>query len=277
VEPPAHLGNRNDVIDNSGSMLGRREKVVRAALAFVGASHAEDELFVINFNEKVQGSDRERSRPRSGLRVAQRVFLWLGLAILASAGGTAVYADIAQRFESWRFDRDAAAANSTAREEEAVELEEGDPIGRLLIPRIGISVMVLQGIEDATLIAGAGHVPGTPSPGGHGNVVIAAHRDTFFRKLEGIRPGDRIRIATWRHVYEYVVESMETVDPEDTRVMESRDGSELTLITCYPFYFVGSAPKRFIVHARPLAGSARFDIRAHRRRPDARANSESDS
>jgi sortase A len=188
------------------------------------------------------------------LRVAQRLFLWLGLAAVAGAGGTAVYADISQRYQSWKFDRQVAAPRAMAIVDDAVDLREGDPVGRLEIPRIGISVMVLQGTEDATLIAGAGHVPGTRSPGANGNVVIAAHRDTFFRKLEGIRRGDRIRIATIRQTYEYVVDSTETVDPEDTRVMESRERSELTLITCYPFYFVGAAPKRFIVHARPLSG-----------------------
>ena len=104
--------------------------------------------------------------------------------------------------------------------------------------------------QPGTLIAGAGHVPGTLLPGG--NVVIAAHRDTFFRKLEGILPGDRVQVATLRRTYEYVVSSSEVVDPEDTQVMESRACRELTLITCYPFYFVGAAPKRFIVHARPL-------------------------
>jgi sortase A len=126
-------------------------------------------------------------------------------------------------------------------------------MGRLEIPSIGISVMVLHGTEDATLAIGAGHVPGTPSPGGDGNLVIAAHRDTFFRRLDGIRPGDRLRILTLGHTYDYVVLSTETVDPEDTRVMESHGRLELTLITCYPFHFVGAAPKRFIVHAEPLS------------------------
>lgn len=191
-------------------------------------------------------------RPRV-LRGVRRLFLWLGFAAIAGAGGTAVYADISQRYQSWKFDHEVAAPAAMAIGEAAGDLKEGDRIGRLEIPRIGISVMVLQGTEEATLIAGAGHVPGTPSPGGDGNVVIAAHRDTFFRKLEAIEPGDGIRITTIRGTYDYVVDSMETVDPDDTSVMESRDRSELTLITCYPFYFVGSAPKRFIVHARPLA------------------------
>ena len=86
---------------------------------------------------------------------------------------------------------------------------------------------------------------------GDGNSAIAGHRDTFFRKLEGIRAGDRIRFSTVNRTAEFVVDSTEIVEPEDTEVMESRGYPELTLITCYPFYFVGSAPHRFIVHAHP--------------------------
>jgi sortase A len=211
------------------------------------------------------------------LRFAHRLFLWLGVAILVYAGGTAAYAVFYQRYESWKFER--ALVTGTARNlerggvsaiarnlehevavpevvkaamaEEAAGLREGDVVGKLEVHRLGISVIVLQGIANDTLIVGAGHVPGTPLPGAEGNVAIAAHRDTFFRKLEGIMAGDRIQFATVRGTYEYVVDSTETVDPEDTQVMESRARPELTLITCYPFYFVGAAPKRFIVHAQP--------------------------
>ncbi len=188
------------------------------------------------------------------LRFAQRLFLWLGVAALSYAGGTAAYAGIYQRYQLWKFQQEAAELKviKSAIVEKTVDLREGDPVGKLEVPRIGISVIVLQGMERGTLIAGAGHVPGTPLPGAEGNVVIAAHRDTFFRKLEGILPGDRVQVATLRRTYEYVVSSSEVVDPEDIQVMESRARRELTLITCYPFYFVGPAPKRFIVHARPL-------------------------
>ena len=183
----------------------------------------------------------------SALRFAQRLFLWLGVAALAYAGATAAYAGIYQQYQSWKFAQQVAAVVV----EEAPDPQEGDVLGKLEIPRIGISVMFLQGTGEKTLVLGAGHVPGTPSPGGDGNVVIAAHRDTFFRKLEAIQSGDRIQVATVRRTYEYVVDFTEIVDPEDTRAMESRDRQELTLITCFPFYFVGAAPKRFVVHARP--------------------------
>ena len=201
----------------------------------------------------------------SVLRFAQRLFLSIGVAALAYASGTAASADIYQRYESWKFERARIGAIPLDLEqarggpeikaaivEQAVDLREGDLVGRLEIPRIGISVIVLQGIEQDTLTIGAGHVPGTPLPGAAGNVAIAAHRDTFFRKLEAIRPGDSIQFATVLRTYGYIVDSTEIVDPDNTQVMESRARPELTLITCYPFYFIGAAPKRFIVHARPL-------------------------
>lgn len=223
------------------------------------------------------------------LRFAHRLFLWFGLATLVYAGGTAAYAVVYQRYQSWKFERALVTAtarnlertrvSATARDleddatapevvkaavaEEASGLREGEVVGKLEVPRIGISVMVLQGIANDTLIVGAGHVPGTPLPGADGNVAIAAHRDTFFRKLGWIMVGDRIRFATVRGTYEYVVDSTETVDPEDTQVMESRARSELTLITCYPFYFVGAAPKRFIVHAQP-SSDKRLGMQAQR-------------
>jgi len=188
----------------------------------------------------------------AALRFTRRFLVGLGLGVVVCVGGTVAYGSLSQRYRSWKFDREVAAPAVAATGEAAVALREGDLVGRLEIPRIGLSVMVFQGTGEVTLIRGAGHVPGTPSPGADGNVVIAAHRDTFFRKLEGIRAGDRIRIATVGHTFEYVVASTETVEPEETRVMESRGRSELTLITCYPFHFVGAAPHRFIVHARPL-------------------------
>jgi sortase A len=186
---------------------------------------------------------------------AQRLFLGIGVVMLSYAGGTAAYASIYQRYQSWQFEQDVTASIASSQEDivdEVIDLREGDLIGKLEVPRIGISVMIHHGMDEATLTLGAGHVPATPLPGADGNVVIAAHRDTFFRKLEGVLPGDSIRVSTVRQTYQYVVDSTEIVDPEDTRVMESRARPELTLITCYPFYFVGSAPKRFIVHARPL-------------------------
>jgi sortase A len=204
--------------------------------------HSQQAIHEVNLNSSL-------------LRFGQRLFLSFGLALLAYAGGSIAYAGIYQRYQSWAFEEQRTTALTTNKAvdlDEAVELHEGQLVGKLQIPQVGISVMVLQGVEEQALLTGAGHVPGTPSPGSTGNVVIAAHRDTFFRKLESILPGNRIQLTTIQRTYEYVVQSTEIVAPEDTRVMESRAISELTLITCYPFYYVGSAPKRFVVHALPL-------------------------
>jgi sortase A len=188
---------------------------------------------------------------------------------LICAGGTAAYSAVYQQYQSWKFERAVVRAKAQNMPQHAAApkrgeapllqepagLREGDVVGNLHIPRIGLSVIILQGVETGSLILGAGHVPGTPLPGSDGNVAIAAHRDTFFRRLNAILVDDRIQFATVHGTYDYVVDSTEIVDPGDTRVMESRGRSELTLITCYPFYFIGSAPKRFVVHARPITSA----------------------
>jgi sortase A len=201
---------------------------------------------------------------RSVLRRTQQALVWFGVAALMYVGSTVSYAEIAQRYQAWKFDRVMANGPVTAvSPSDATELHEGDLIGRLRIERLGLSVMVLHGVEPATLVAGAGHVPGTPLPGVAGNVSIAAHRDTFFRALKGIVPGDRIQVTTERGNYAYRVEGTDIVGPDETWVMESRDRPELTLITCYPFDFIGAAPRRFIVHARLLQWAPATDATLH--------------
>ena len=177
-------------------------------------------------------------------RWTERFFLWLGVAALALAGGTAAYASLYQRYQLRQFERRVAPAHDVA-----LVLSDGDVVGRLDAPRIGLSLMVFQGVGEGVLTFGAGHVPGTALPGAVGNIAIAAHRDTFFRKLKGIRPGDAITVTTRSQAYDFIVDSTEVVGPEETRVLESSGRSELTLITCHPFSFVGAAPNRFIVHA----------------------------
>ena len=123
-------------------------------------------------------------------------------------------------------------------------------IGRLEIPRVNVSVIVLEGADSSVLDVAAGHIPGTALPGLSGNVGIAAHRDTFFRSLREIRVQDRLSFRTAAGIFQYAVESTEVVEPSDTGVLRQNAGEELTLVTCYPFNYIGSAPKRFIVHAR---------------------------
>ena len=123
-------------------------------------------------------------------------------------------------------------------------------IGRLAIPRLNLSAVVLEGDDDAALRFGAGHIPGTSFPAQPGNMGIAAHRDTVFRRLHNIAIRDVIQITTPEGSYHYRVTSTEIVRPQDTGVLDSSTGEELTLVTCYPFSYIGPAPLRFIVHAR---------------------------
>lgn len=121
--------------------------------------------------------------------------------------------------------------------------------GRLEIPRLGMAAIVAEGGDEETFARAVGLVPGSPHPGDAGNVVLAGHRDTFFWPLRKIRLNDRIRLVVPPHTYEYEVRSVRVVEPEDTSVLDSGDAEELTLVTCYPFRFVGPAPERFIVRA----------------------------
>lgn len=126
----------------------------------------------------------------------------------------------------------------------------GEPIGRIEIPRLHLSVMVLEGSAQKILRVAAGHIKGTALPGTKGNVGIAAHRDTFFRPLREIRPQDSIIMMTSYGTFRYVVDAIEIIDPNDVQVLQRKTGPELTLVTCYPFGYLRPAPKRFVIHAR---------------------------
>jgi sortase A len=122
-------------------------------------------------------------------------------------------------------------------------LQQGDLFGRLEVPRLNMSVMVMEGIEAATLRLGAGHIPGTP-------MAFAAHRDSFFRPLKDIQTGDLIRLTTLDDVKEYRVVATKIVPPTDTSALDDATSDKtLVLVTCYPFYYIGPAPDRFIVEA----------------------------
>jgi sortase A len=122
-------------------------------------------------------------------------------------------------------------------------------IAVLRIPRIQLEVPVLEGTDDLTLNRGVGHVEGTANPGENGNMAIAGHRDGFFRGLKDIGLGDTIEIAGLERTETYIIDRITIVDPSDVSVLKPRGHESLTLVTCYPFYFVGSAPKRYIVQA----------------------------
>jgi len=139
------------------------------------------------------------------------------------------------------------------KKEEAPPLEPGGLVGRISVPRLGVSAIVLEGVDKKSLRRGAGHIPATALPGEEeGNVGIAAHRDSFFRGLKDIQEDDTIELTTLDGTFRYQVEWTKIVKPADVSVLEPTDEPALTLVTCYPFYFVGSAPERFIVRAHRI-------------------------
>jgi sortase A len=131
-------------------------------------------------------------------------------------------------------------------------VRRGDVIGELEIPRLRVSVMVFEGDDAGILGQGAGHIPGTTLPPGSGNIGIAAHRDTYFRPLRRIHVNDVLALQTPTGTSRYAVTETAIVRPSDVDVLARAPGRDLTLVTCYPFFYLGSAPERFIVHARKI-------------------------
>jgi sortase A len=136
----------------------------------------------------------------------------------------------------------------------AIAQHGASALGVLRIPKSHIEAPIFEGADDLTLNKGVGLIPGTDPIGSGGNTGIAGHRDGFFRGLKDIKVGDRIEIETATKPVEYVVDRLVIVDPQDVSVLQDRGQPVLTLVTCYPFYVLGSAPKRFIVEAKLLQG-----------------------
>ena len=125
----------------------------------------------------------------------------------------------------------------------------GSLVGRIDIPRLGVAALVREGDDTATLRRSVGHIPQTALPGQPGNSGLAGHRDTFFRGLRNARIGDQITVTTPSAVLRYVIRHTRVVEPDDVSVLKPTSGRTLTLVTCYPFSYLGAAPQRFIVQA----------------------------
>jgi len=167
--------------------------------------------------------------------------------LLVSASALGFWVIVSAFSTSLEFSTARALAASAPRL--AKPVADGDLVGRLEIPRLGISSVVLEGASDATLRVASGHIPGTPLPGEGGNAGIAAHRDGAFRELAGIRPGDRVIMTTAAGARAYRVAFTSVVEPNETRLLASAGADALTLVTCYPFQYAGPAPQRFLVRA----------------------------
>jgi sortase A len=203
----------------------------------------------------------------------RQILKWSQRALFACAALLLGYCGFALA-DSWLFQRrasrelerllrDRRAASTVAPQSlSAVSLkappaaEEGSLIGRIEIPRLRLSVVVVEGVDKTSLRRAVGHIPGTALPGEAGNVGLAGHRDTFFRPLKDLKIKDEIQVSTLNGNFKYSVVSLRIVDPENVGVLAPSGENLLTLVTCYPFYFVGPAPKRWIVRARQVSSQA---------------------
>lgn len=195
---------------------------------------------------------RELAPRRGGPGWLSRLALAVGLLLLAYVAAIELESTWAQR---WASDRLQAARGEPAGvpdrpgRTEAIAPAPGEPVGRLLIPRLALDVVALEGVDTATLRRGAGHFPGTAMPGQGGNASFAGHRDSFFRKLRDVRTGDEVTVEAPQGEFLYTVTETRIVEPSAVEVVGSLDGSHLTLVTCYPFDWIGPAPRRFVVRA----------------------------
>jgi sortase A len=214
-------------------------------------------------------------------REAERILLMIGLTLLAVWGGASIYGTLSSRAAIKRFELDQAQASAVSRrpvrklpsnlqvdfalwslnrtrayeETLTTKVKVNRPLAVLRIPDIQLEVPVYNGTDDLILNRGVGRILGTAQVGGAGNLGIAGHRDGFFRGLKDLAPGDEIDLVRISQSDTFVVEKIEIVNPEDVSVLAPTTAPTLTLVTCFPFYFVGSAPQRFIVTASLMNSS----------------------
>ncbi len=183
--------------------------------------------------------------------VFQRLLDWrLERAFMEGAGTPAPSASLARRATEPRAPSSRASRAGVAEPDRAAAPMVGEPIGRLVAPRLRLSAVVAEGVSDSTLRRAVGHIPGTALPWeAEGNVGLAAHRDTFFRRLKDVKVGDVLRLVTPQGRFEYVVRTLHVVDPDRADLLQPGARPQLTLVTCYPFSRVGPAPSRFVVTA----------------------------
>lgn len=179
------------------------------------------------------------------LRAAYYVFLVGGILGLGYAAYVVVDARAYQAVEESRLSHMSPTQGPRV-------VAEGDVIGEMKVPRLDLKTIIAQGESPKVLRRAVGHLPKTALPGEPGNVALAGHRDSFFRSLRGIQLGDAITIKTPDGEFDYQVESTDVVLPSDVQVLQPSNENTLTLVTCFPFYYVGAAPKRFIVRARQI-------------------------
>ena len=201
----------------------------------------------------MKSGSRAKPRPEgmraSISRVGSYFFLVVGLLVLGYAAYVVGEAHAYQAYEQSKFE-------DVGIKEPPAPLVEGGVIGEIQVPRLQLKAIVIQGDSHTILRRAVGHIPETALPGIPGNVVLAGHRDTFFRPLRNIRLGDAITLKTSDGAFQYLVESTEVVPASAVEVLNATSGRTLTLITCYPFDYIGPAPNRYVVRAREIVSSS---------------------
>ena len=200
--------------------------------------------------------EHRRNKALTAVRAASWILVLAGVGFLAYAGYVTADAAIYQRIQSAKFASPKPSPISTtahgSRTQPRRSLAPGEVIGEIQVPRLNMKAVVVEGDSPRILRRAVGHVPATPLPGDYGNVALAGHRDTFFRPLRNIRLGDEVTFDALGQTLRYEVTSMQVVSPDEIRVLAPSAGKELTLITCFPFTYVGAAPNRFVVRASQI-------------------------
>lgn len=187
---------------------------------------------------------------RRFVRWMRRFFFLTGTLAVAYVLLTLLHAKLYQEAADDTLDNQIHAEEQYKKDVPRTAPKEGAVLGRIEIPRLEVKVAILEGTTPQTLRLGVGHIQGTALPGEPGNIGIAGHRDTYFRVLKDIRTGDEIQIQTAAGLSQYRVDLVQIVAPSETGVLAASAGPAVTLVTCYPFRFIGPAPERFVVHAR---------------------------
>ena len=200
-------------------------------------------------------SARPRRASSRTFRLAFYFFLALGLLTLGYSAYVVVDARAYQAYEQSKFE--AMLEKGTGSPQlSATPLVEGDVIGEIQVPRLHLKAIVVQGDSHTILRRAVGHIPETALPGTPGNVALAGHRDTFFRPLRNIKLGDTITLKTSNGDFQYLVESTQIVPSANVEVLSATPLPTLTLITCFPFDYIGAAPNRFVVRARQVVSQS---------------------
>ena len=197
------------------------------------------------------GSFRDKLRPYVNRRLVSLLMIAIGVALLGYVASEYWGMYRSQQTLEAEWERQAAHVNAPGQ----ATISPDQMLTRVIIPKISMDAIVVEGASRKALSAGPGHVKETAMPGENGNAVITAHRDTFFRHIYELVKGDQIQVRRNGHVFTYEVTAKRIVEPEDVSVLKQTNEPQLTLITCYPTYYIGPAPKRLVVFSKLVDSS----------------------